>query len=79
MKRYLVVGNPIEHSLSPTIHNYWFKKYNISAIYEKQEIKENDKYPSIAKLDHTDIDNVAHGLVGMPISENGFTIMAEAK
>ena len=42
MKRYLVVGNPIEHSLSPTIHNYWFKKYNISAIYEKQKIKENE-------------------------------------
>ncbi|MDA9957299.1 hypothetical protein N9D32_02370, partial [Candidatus Pelagibacter sp.] len=23
MKKFLVIGNPIEHSLSPTLHNYW--------------------------------------------------------
>ena len=42
MKKYLVVGNPIEHSLSPKLHNYWFKKNNIDAFYEKKEINEND-------------------------------------
>ena len=26
MKKYLVIGNPIEHSLSPRLHNYWLKK-----------------------------------------------------
>ena len=26
MKKYLVIGNPIEHSLSPKLHNYWLKK-----------------------------------------------------
>ena len=26
MKKYKVIGNPIEHSLSPTLHNYWIKK-----------------------------------------------------
>ena len=30
MKKYLVIGNPIEHSLSPLIHNYWMKKYNLT-------------------------------------------------
>ena len=35
MKKYLVIGNPIEHSLSPTLHNYWIKKNNIDAKYEK--------------------------------------------
>ena len=29
MKKFLVIGNPIEHSLSPVLHNYWFKLYNI--------------------------------------------------
>ena len=35
MKRYLVIGNPIQHSLSPKLHNYWLKKNKIDAIYEK--------------------------------------------
>ena len=26
MKKFLVIGNPIQHSLSPKLHNYWFKK-----------------------------------------------------
>ena len=42
MKKYLVVGNPIGHSLSPLLHNYWIKKYKIEALYEKKEIGEND-------------------------------------
>jgi shikimate dehydrogenase len=42
MKKYLVVGNPIEHSLSPRLHNYWIKENNIDAIYEKQRLNENE-------------------------------------
>ena len=42
MKRFLVIGNPIEHSLSPKLHNYWFKINNINAIYEKKLVEEND-------------------------------------
>ena len=42
MKKYLVVGNPIEHSLSPRLHNYWIKINNIEAIYEKKKQKEDE-------------------------------------
>ena len=42
MKKYLVIGNPIEHSLSPVLHNYWIKENKINAIYEKQKINENE-------------------------------------
>lgn len=38
MKKYLVIGNPIEHSLSPKLHNFWLKKNNINAVYEKKNI-----------------------------------------
>ena len=42
MKKYLVIGNPIDHSLSPKLHNYWLKKYNINATYEKKLLEKND-------------------------------------
>ena len=42
MKKYIVIGNPIDHSLSPKLHNYWIKKNNIEAIYEKKKINESD-------------------------------------
>ena len=38
MKKYLVVGNPIVHSLSPRLHNNWLKENNINAKYEKTKI-----------------------------------------
>jgi len=40
MKKYLVIGNPIEHSLSPQLHNYWFQKVGIDAVYDKKKINE---------------------------------------
>ena len=42
MKEYFVIGNPIGHSLSPKLHNYWFKMNNINAVYDKKEINEED-------------------------------------
>ncbi len=42
MKKYIVIGNPIEHSLSPKLHNYWFKLNNITANYEKELLDDNE-------------------------------------
>ena len=35
IKKYAVIGNPIKHSLSPTIHEYFAHKLNINLSYEK--------------------------------------------
>jgi len=42
MKKFLVIGNPIDHTLSPKLHNYWIKKNNIDAIYKKQKLENSD-------------------------------------
>jgi len=42
MKKFFVIGNPIEHSLSPKLHNYWIKKNSIEAVYDKKKINEED-------------------------------------
>ena len=42
MKKYLVIGNPIEHSLSPKLHNYWINKNSLEATYDKKLISENE-------------------------------------
>ena len=41
MNNYYVVGNKASRSLSPTIFNYWFKKYKIKAKYKFLELDEN--------------------------------------
>ena len=42
MKKYLVIGNPIGHSLSPKLQNYWLKQHNINAVYEKIKLEEKE-------------------------------------
>ena len=58
MKKYLVIGNPIEHSLSPKLHNYWIKKNNIDAVYEKKQLNENDIEDIIIKVRNREIDGI---------------------
>ncbi len=56
MKRYIVIGNPIEHSLSPKLHNYWIKKNRINATYDKKKINEGDIESIISEIKNGKID-----------------------
>ena len=58
MKKYLVIGNPIEHSLSPKLHNHWIKKNNIDAVYDKKQLNENDIEGTIFKVRNGEIDGI---------------------
>ncbi len=58
MKKYLVIGNPIEHSLSPKLHNYWIKKNNIDAIYNKKQINESDIKGIISDIKNEKINGI---------------------
>ena len=47
IKKYGIIGNPIKHSLSPVLHNYWFKKYKINANYSIINVKDENELPGI--------------------------------
>jgi|TARA_Y200000002_G_scaffold382976_1_gene402351 shikimate dehydrogenase len=59
MKKYLVIGNPIEHSLSPLVHNFWFRKYNLSdSNYEKRKIERIDLKNIVDQVRNKKIEGV---------------------
>ena len=58
MKKFLVIGNPIEHSLSPKIHNHWLKENNIEAIYDKKKLNENELKSIISEVKDEKINGI---------------------
>ena len=58
MKKYFVIGNPIEHSLSPKLHNHWFKENNINALYDKKQVNETDIERIISEVKTGKIDGI---------------------
>ena len=43
MKHFAVIGCPIEHSLSPLLHQEIYRQLDISASYEKKHVMTNEK------------------------------------
>ena len=41
MKKFFVIGNPIDHSLSPILQNYWLKENDIDATYDKIKLEDS--------------------------------------
>ena len=55
IKKFLVIGNPINHSLSPELQNYWLKKNNINGIYDKQKLNIDDLKDFVLKIKSKEI------------------------
>ena len=58
MKKYLVIGNPIRHSLSPKLHNYWIKQNNLNAVYDKKQLDESEVERIIAEVKNSKINGI---------------------
>ena len=59
MKKYIVIGNPIGHSLSPLIHNHWMNKYHlVDSVYEKRKVEEKDLKNIIEEIREDEIVGV---------------------
>ena len=57
-KKFGIIGNPIKHSLSPVLHNYWFKKYKIDANYSIIDIKDSELPNIIEKIKSKDLKGI---------------------
>ena len=58
MKKFFVIGNPINHSLSPELHNFWLKKNSINGSYGKIKLEEDDLKNFIQKLRKDEIHGI---------------------
>ena len=58
MKKFFVIGNPINHSLSPELHNFWLKENGINGSYSKVKLEEGDLKNFIQKLRKDEIHGI---------------------
>jgi shikimate dehydrogenase len=57
-KNFLVIGNPINHSLSPFLHNYWFHKNKINCQYKKLETTQGSIKKILNKVRKREIEGI---------------------
>ena len=57
-KKYGIIGKPLSHSLSPLLHNFWFKKYNIKGNYSLIEIEADKIAEVIDKIKKKELQGI---------------------
>ena len=57
-KKFGIIGNPIKHSLSPVLHNYWFNKYGLDATYSIIESEDKDLKNIINKIRNRELTGI---------------------
>ena len=57
-KQYGIIGKPLSHSQSPTLHNFWFNKYKINAHYSLLEIDESQVESIIKKKKKKELEGI---------------------
>lgn len=59
--RACVIGWPIDHSLSPFIHNHWLKRYAIEGSYDRRAVRPEEIEDFLANFP-------SHGLAGCNVT-----------
>ena len=57
-KKFGIIGKPLSHSLSPILHNFWYKKYKISANYSLIEIELKEIEQIIKKIRSRELQGI---------------------
>lgn len=45
-----VIGYPVKHSLSPRLHNYWLKHYDVDGVYIPMEVEPKNLHQVVTSL-----------------------------
>ena len=57
-KNFGIIGNPLSHSLSPALHNFWYRKYKFQANYSLIEIELNEIEKVIKKIKNKELQGI---------------------
>ncbi len=67
MKQFVVIGNPIGHSLSPYLHNFVYNSLGIDAVYERKRVLKSELPQIINLIKNGDLSGIN---VTIPHKEN---------
>ena len=67
MKQFVVIGNPIGHSLSPHLHNFVYNSLGIEAVYETKQVLKSELPKVINLIKNGDLSGIN---VTIPHKEN---------
>ena len=67
MKQFAVIGNPIGHSLSPSLHNFVYNLLGIDAVYERKRVLTSELPQIINLIKNGDLSGIN---VTIPHKEN---------
>jgi shikimate dehydrogenase len=71
-KKTAVIGDPINHSISPIIHNHWLSKYQVDSSYQAINVKAENLEEFIKKLAK---DNFIGINITIPHKETAYEII----
>ena len=74
MNKFCVIGSPVNHSLSPKIFSYIFKKLNFEASYDAQEILDHNDFADFLAIQKKE-NNYTGINITLPFKEEAFKIV----
>ena len=58
MKKFALLGKSLTHSISPALHNHWYKKYKISAEYSLLKTPEEKIQSVLERIRNKELDGL---------------------
>ena len=71
MKKTFVIGDPVSHSLSPKLHNYWLKKHHIEGEYSARKVSLKALPSFVSEIKNSEF---VGGNVTIPLKEKILTL-----